>query len=149
MSLRGTYLVLYLDGEPVAEAADISLKVRASTIEATTQTDGQNARFIPGSVKIGMAGTFFTSSANWDLIYGFMKEGSELGAVLYQNEDELFDGGCVVRKLGKSARISDSLVAGTFSLRYYPTTITAGGFTLLTESCVEITTETDVEITTE
>lgn len=151
MALRGTYLTLSLNGVEIAEAAEVSVKVKAKSLDITNQSDGHSASFMPGALKVGLAGRFLLASdaSNWQTLYDLIGSGSEIDVILYRNSVEVLNGYGILKRLSKAGARSDDLITGAWGIRYYPTTATTEGLTLLTEAGVEITTEADVEITTE
>lgn len=150
MASLGTYLVLEIDNEIIADTIDVRLRALADALEDTTKEDGLNASFIQGIVKIGIAGSFLLASSltNWNRLYNLINAGSQAVVKLYFDGVEILSGFGIVRKLSKKGGNSDDLVTGNYGIRFYVTSIgegfniiTEGGFTIITEGGETIITD--------
>jgi len=140
MGILGSYLVLKLNDAVVAETTSVSLKMISKGLETTSQSSGVYSSYEGGKVKIGMAGKFLlaSGSANWTILYDFMKAGDEFEVELFVNESSLFSGFGLMKKLSLRGADESSLVTGAYGIRYQ-----------IEPSYYAITTEGDLIITTE
>lgn len=148
--MNGTYLVIEIDGEVIAEATNVNLKVIADSLDKTSKDDGLNGTFLAGLVKIGLAGEFLlaSDSSNWDKLYDLLSTRDQAVVTLFFDGVEKLGGFGIVKKLSMTGANSDSLVTGKWGIRYYVSTIsseltieTEAGFTIITESGETIITE--------
>ena len=130
--------MLEVDGNIIAETTSVSLKIVSQSLDRTSHASGVNAAFIAGMIKVGIAGAFLYASngANWPALYDFLKDGTEFELVFYNNGTEFFGGSGIMKKLNLKGADRDSLVTGSYGIRFTPTSDA-----ILTESGLEITTE--------
>lgn len=138
MGIPGSYLLVKCNGAIIAESTDVNLKVIVSKLDGTHQGSGVNAVYVPGSVKIGIAGSFLYASdgTNWATLYDYLAAGSEFEIVFYRDGTEFFGGGGILKKLSMKGSNAKEGITGSYGIRYTPTT-----GAILTESGLEITTE--------
>lgn len=135
----GSYLVVRVDGEDIAETTSVSLKVKARRLDTTTQDSGINESVTSGKVMIRISGSFLYTN-NWDTLFTYLNDRSEVSIAYLRNGVEFFTGYGIFRRL--SARNSDRKkgVTGSYSIRYRYSA-TPGSTAITTESGFKITTE--------
>lgn len=144
MGIPGSYLTLEVGATTVAETTDVNLKVAAKALDSTSKSSGLNSEYIGGTVRIAAAGSFLMASdgANWSTLWSSFKDGDEVVVHYYRNGVGFLSGNGVIKKLTMKGGLSDSLITGTYGLRFtYESEQEISGEYLTTEAGVTITTE--------
>jgi hypothetical protein len=148
MAIGGSYLVLKVGGDVVAETTSVFFKVKSKKLNRTSQDSGINARYEPGKVKLFAAGRFLLASdgANWDTLFELARYAEEFSVGYYLNGAELFTGYGVLKRLTAKGGNSKKLITGAYGLTVKTTLddtmiITEDGFILTTEDDKAIITE--------
>ena len=144
MSIPGSYLTIEVDGATVAETTDVNMKVMAKALDSTSKDSGLNSECIGRLTRIAMAGSFLMSAdgGNWDKLWDSFSGGESVYIYYYRDGINFLSGVGVIKKLTTKGGNSDSLVTGTYGLRFkYETPIEYEGFGLTTEAGLTITTE--------
>lgn len=142
--IPGSYMVLRISGEVVAETTSVSVKMAAKKLETTSQDNGLNAGYEQGKVKLGLFGAFLlaTDRANWTTLYGKVKDGLEVGVSLLVQGAEVFNGYGILKRLSLSGRDAKNLITGAYGIRYNYVATEEESTVITTEAGVTITTET-------
>jgi len=136
MAILGTYLVLKLNDEVIAEATDVEMRIKAKPLNTTTKESGLNAEFIGGMVVIAIAGKYLFTEDNWDTLFGMI--GSEVGVSLFRDEVQFLGGNGILKKLSAQGGNSDQTITGAYGIRYKTT---SDNFAILTEAGFDFITE--------
>jgi hypothetical protein len=142
MSIPGSYLVLEVDEEIIAETTDVSLKIVSKALDTTSKDSGLNAEYIGGKVMIAIAGGYLlaSSGANWEALFDYMHGGTSMTVEFYRDGVYFFNGAGYLKKLSLTGANSDSLTTGVYGISFiYDAEETEGA--IITEDGLEITTE--------
>ena len=141
MGILGSYLVLKIAGEVVAESTNVNLKLASKVLETTSQDNGVNAGYEAGGIKIAIAGRFlYVAEGNWDVLYDYI--GGEMGVGFFRNGVEFLNGYGVLKSLSLKGADSKERITGTYGIRYNYLSSIPSVEAITTESEIELITET-------